>query len=130
MRALKSLLVLVSLLSTPIIMAQESTAADLLRKEASTPKMNMYVIEREIPNVGESTAQDLENVSKKSCSVLNGMGSNIKWVNSFVTGDKIYCVYLAENIELVKEHAKKGGFPANKISKVENVIDPSTANLN
>ena len=127
MKMLKSLLILVSLLTTPFIMAQESTAADLLRKEASTPKMNMYVIEREIPNVGQSTAQDLENVSKKSCSVLKDMGPDIKWVNSFVTGDKIYCVYLAENEDLIREHAKKGGFPANKISKVENVIDPSTA---
>ncbi|MFH4967012.1 DUF4242 domain-containing protein [Gaetbulibacter sp. M240] len=128
MKTIKSIVILVSLLTTPIIMAQESTAADLLRKEASTPKMNMYVIERDIPNVGASTTEDLTNISKKSCSVLDGMGSNIKWVNSFVTGDKIYCVYLAENIELVKEHATKGGFPANKISKVENVIDPSTAN--
>ena len=110
------------------MITQESTDADLLRKEASTPKMNMYVIERDIPNVGASTTEDLKNISKKSCSVLDDMGSNIKWVNSFVTGDKIYCVYLAENIELVKEHATKGGFPANKISKVENVIDPSTAN--
>lgn len=128
MKTIKTIVLLLSLLSTPIIMAQESTAADLLRKEASTEKMNMYVIERDIPEVGKSTAEDLKNVSKKSCNVLNGMGTNIKWVNSFVTGDKIYCIYLAENEELVKKHAEEGGFPANKISKVENVIDPSTAN--
>lgn len=109
-------------------MIQESTAADLLRKEASTEKMNMYVIERDIPEVGKSTAEDLKNVSKKSCSVLDQLGNSIKWINSFVTGDKIYCVYLAENEALVKQHAEKGGFPANRISKVENVIDPSTAN--
>ncbi|TNJ43872.1 DUF4242 domain-containing protein [Tamlana fucoidanivorans] len=89
--------------------------------------MQMYVIEREIPNAGQLTSEELIGVSKTSCSVLDDMGPAIKWVNSFVTDNKIYCVYLAADIELVREHAKKGGFPANTISKVANVIDPSTA---
>ena len=126
---LKSLKIITLELTQTILsmITEQSNVADLLRKEASTEKMNMYVIERDIPEVGKSTSDDLKNVSKKSCKVLEGMGTGIKWVNSFVTDDKIYCVYLAQSVELVRQHAEKGGFPANKISKVENVIDPSTA---
>ena len=89
--------------------------------------MPKYVIEREIPGAGDLTAEQLNGISQKSCSVLNELGPQIQWVQSFVTGDKIYCVYIAPNEEMVREHATRGGFPANKVSEVKNVIDPTTA---
>lgn len=89
--------------------------------------MPKYIIEREIPGVGNSTEEALHAVSQTSCSVLNELGPSVQWVQSFVTGDKIYCVYIAPNEELVREHAKRGGFPANVISEVRAVIDPTTA---
>jgi len=89
--------------------------------------MNKYVIEREIPGAGQLTAGDLKGISQKSCGVLNELGSQVQWVESYVTDDKIYCVYLAANEELVREHAKRGGFPANRISQVRTIIDPTTA---
>jgi len=89
--------------------------------------MPKYVIEREIPGAGDLTAEQLNGISQKSCSVLNELGPQIQWVQSFVTGDKVYCVYIAPNEEMVREHATRGGFPANKISEVKNVIDPTTA---
>jgi len=89
--------------------------------------MPRYVIEREIPEVGKSTSEQLKAISETSCDVLRKMGSEIQWVNSYVTGDKIYCVYIAPNEEMVREHAKLGGFPANSISKVAAIIDPTTA---
>ena len=88
---------------------------------------NMYVIEREIPNAGQLTAEELKTISQTSCSVLEKIGSEIQWLHSYVTDDKIYCVYLAPNEEMVREHAKLGGFPANSVSAVATVIDPSTA---
>lgn len=91
--------------------------------------MPKYVIEREIPGVGNLGQDDLKNISQKSCSVINEIGPGIEWIESFVTNDKIYCVYNAENIDLIKEHAQKGGFPANKIEEVRNVISPATAEL-
>jgi hypothetical protein len=89
--------------------------------------MPKFVIEREIPGAGDLTADQLKGISQTSCGVLNKMGPDIQWVESFVTGDKIYCVYIAPNEEMILEHANKGGFPANKISKVVNVINPVTA---
>lgn len=89
--------------------------------------MPKYVIEREIPGAGKLSTEELEGISQKSCSVLQEMGPQIQWVESFVTADKIYCVYIAPNEEQVKEHAKKGGFPANSISEVKSRIDPTTA---
>lgn len=89
--------------------------------------MPRYVIEREIPGAGKLTAAELQGISQKSCGVLQGMGPKIQWVESFVTDDKIYCVYIAPNEAAVREHAQKGGFPANKISQVRNVISPTTA---
>jgi hypothetical protein len=91
--------------------------------------MPKYVIEREIPGVGNLGKDDLRNISQKSCSVIKEIGSSIEWIESFVTNDKIYCVYNADNIDLVKEHAQKGGFPANKIEEVRNVISPATAEI-
>ncbi len=89
--------------------------------------MPKYVIEREISGAGKLSAQELQGISQKSCGVLNEMGPQIQWVQSYVTGDKIYCVYIAPNEEMVREHAQKGGFPANRISEVISVIDPTTA---
>ncbi len=89
--------------------------------------MPKYVIEREIPAAGKLSAPELQAISQKSCNVLNQMGSQIQWVQSYLTDDKLYCVYLAPNEEIVREHAKRGEFPANRISAVKAVIDPTTA---
>jgi len=89
--------------------------------------MPKYVIEREIPGAGKLSAAELHAVSQKSCGVLGRMGSQIQWIHSYVTDDKIYCVYLAPNEEQVREHARQGGFPANRISEVRAIIDPTTA---
>lgn len=89
--------------------------------------MPKYVIEREIPGAGKLTPDELRAISQKSCAVLRKMGPEIQWVESYVTGDKIYCVYIAPNTDAVREHAKQGGFPANRISEVTRMIDPTTA---
>lgn len=89
--------------------------------------MPKYVIEREIPGAGKLSAEDLKAISRKSCTVLNGLGPQIQWLHSYVTDDKIYCVYIAPNAEMVREHARQGGFPANRISEVKSLIDPTTA---
>lgn len=89
--------------------------------------MPKYVIEREIPNAGDLTADQLKSISQTSCNVLLNLGPQIQWLQSYVTGDKIYCVYIAPNKELIQEHAKQGGFPANVVSEVVTVIDPTTA---
>jgi hypothetical protein len=89
--------------------------------------MPKYLIEREIPNAGKLTAEQLKVISQTSCGVLNKMGPQIQWVQSYVTTDKIYCVYIAPNEDMIREHAKQGGFPANKISEVSTIIDPTTA---
>ena len=89
--------------------------------------MPKYVIEREIPGAGKLTAAELQGISAKSCGVLRNLGSAIQWVESYVTDDKIYCVYIAPNEKMVREHASQGGFPANKVSEVRTMIDPTTA---
>lgn len=89
--------------------------------------MPKYVIEREIPGAGNLTTDELQAISQKSCGVLNQLGPEIQWVQSYVTGNKIYCVYIAPNEEMVKEHASKGGFPANSVAEVKRIIDPTTA---
>jgi uncharacterized protein DUF4242 len=89
--------------------------------------MPKYVIEREIPDAGKMSREQLQAVSEKSCSVLSNLGPQIQWVESYVTDDKLYCVYVAPNEEIIREHARQGGFPANRISKVRAVIDPTTA---
>ncbi|WP_089832095.1 DUF4242 domain-containing protein [Chitinophaga filiformis] len=89
--------------------------------------MPKYVIERDIPGAGQLTAEQLKGVSQSSCDVLRNMGPEIQWVQSYVTGDKIYCVYIAPNEEMIREHARKGGFPANTINQVTAIIDPATA---
>ena len=89
--------------------------------------MPKYVIEREIPGAGALSAEQLQGISQKSCSVLGKLGPQIQWLHSYVTGDKIYCVYIAPNEALVREHATQGGFPANRVSEVKTIIDPTTA---
>jgi len=89
--------------------------------------MPKYVIEREIPNAGKLTQQELHAISQKSCGVLQKLGPQVQWLESFVTDDKIYCVYIAPNEEMIREHARQGGFPANRISAIRSVIGPTTA---
>jgi hypothetical protein len=89
--------------------------------------MPKYVIEREIPGAGQLTSDQLQGISQTSCGVLKNLGPQIQWVQSYVTDDKVYCVYIAPNAEMVREHAKQGGFPANRVSEVKGIIDPTTA---
>jgi hypothetical protein len=124
MKSFKSLLVssVFLLLAGSTLTAKEPTPATL------PPGQNMYVIEREIPGAGQFTAEKLKEISQTSCGVLKEMGpQKIQWLHSYVTGDKIYCVYVATSEEAVREHAKKGGFPANSVSKVTTIISPATA---
>ena len=89
--------------------------------------MPQYLIERNIPGAGKLTAAELQGISQKSCSVLNKMGPQIQWVHSYVTNDQVMCVYRAPNEEMIREHARQGGFPADKISEIKTTIDPTTA---
>lgn len=89
--------------------------------------MPKYVIEREIPGAGNMSADELGGASAKSCSVLNKLGNDIQWIHSYVTDDKIYCVYTAPSEDLIRQHAEQSGFPANKISEVKAIIDPTRA---
>jgi Protein of unknown function (DUF4242) len=107
-------------------MAQKATVTNNLITAKAT-EMKTYLIEREIPGAGKLTAEQLKAISQTSCAVLKEMGPQIQWIQSYVTGNKIYCIYKAENEELVREHAKKGGFPANAIIEVSSEISPATA---
>jgi hypothetical protein len=89
--------------------------------------MPKYVIERDIPNAGSLTQDQISAISQKSCSVLKNLGPQIQWLESYVTQDKIYCVYIAPNEAMVREHAQQGGFPANRVSEVKRIIDPTSA---
>ena len=89
--------------------------------------MPKYLIEREIPGAGKLSAGELKGIAQKSCAVLDKLGPKIQWVESYVTGDKIYCVYVAPNEQLIREHAQQGGFPANRISEIKTIFDPTTA---
>jgi hypothetical protein len=86
-----------------------------------------FLIEREIPGAGGLSAEELQSISQKSCGVLREMGPQIQWVESYVTGDKVYCVYIAPDEAAVREHATRGGFPANRVSEIRRMIDPTTA---
>jgi hypothetical protein len=96
----------------------------IAEEETTMPK---YVIEREIPAAGNLSSEQFQAIAQKSCDVLRQLGPEIQWVESYVTGDKIYCIYIAPNEDLVREHAQRGGFPANRVSEVNRVIDPTTA---
>jgi len=89
--------------------------------------MPKYLIEREIPGAGNLSAAELQGVAQTSCNVLKEMGPQIQWVESYVTGDKVYCVYISPNEDMIREHAKQGGFPANRISEIKTKIDPTTS---
>jgi cell division inhibitor SulA len=91
--------------------------------------MPKFVIEREIPGAGNLTAEQLQGISQKSCGVLQKLGPQIQWIESYVTDDKVYCVYIAPDEAMVREHAKQGGFPANRVSQVKHRIDPTTADV-
>lgn len=95
-----------------------------LSKGGNVPK---YIIERDLPGAGKLSAEELQSVSQKSCSVLSKLGPQIQWVESYVTDDKLYCVYIAPSEELIRQHAREGGFPANRISEIRRMIDPTTA---
>ena len=121
------------LLFTIMLFAGYASAAQTSTSNISTTKvtsMKTYLIERDIPGAGKLTPEQLKVISQKSCSVLKEMGPQIQWIQSYVTGDQIFCVYKAENEELIKEHAKKGGFPANKITEITTGISPATAEAN
>jgi hypothetical protein len=107
-------------------MAQNTNGTSISSTKNAT-EMKTYLIEREIPEAGKFTPEQLKGISQKSCSVLTEMGPKIQWLQSYVTGNKIYCIYKAENEELIREHAKKGGFPANTIVEISSVISPATA---
>lgn len=89
--------------------------------------MPKYLIRREIPGAGQLTSEQLRGISQTSCSVLNNLGPQIQWLQSYVTDDRIYCVYIAPNEEMVREHARQGGFPADSIDEIKTIIDPTTA---
>lgn len=89
--------------------------------------MPKYLIEREIPGAGSLSVAQLQEVAQTSCNVLKEMGPQIQWLESYVTGDKVYCVYISPNEDMIREHAKKGGFPANRISEIKSIIDPTTS---
>jgi len=121
-----ALLLVIILLTGMIAKAQTTTAKDSSSKSNSTT-MKTYLIERDIPNAGKLTPAQLKAISQKSCSVLQHMGPQIQWIQSYVTGNKIFCVYKAENEDLIREHAKEGGFPANVITEISTTISPATA---
>jgi hypothetical protein len=90
--------------------------------------MRKFVIERELPNAGKLSKEELQGISQKSCAILTNLGPSIQWVQSYVTDNKIYCIYIAPNEELIREHAKQGGFPVNNIAEISSIIDPTIAN--
>jgi hypothetical protein len=107
-------------------------ASICLKTDQTTEKgqgkdMPKYVIERDVPGIGNATDEQARAISQKSCSVLNKLGPSIQWLHSYVTADKIYCVYIAPNEKMVREHAQRGGFPVNCVAEVKSVIDPTTA---
>jgi hypothetical protein len=118
-----------ALVVTILFTALSSRAQTVLASNNTkkTNEMHTYVIERNIPGAGQFSPEKLKAISQTSCTVLTEMGPKIQWIHSYVTDDKIFCIYKAENIELIKEHAKRGGFPANAIYEVSTVISPATA---
>lgn len=122
-----SLIISMILFGSTILFSQDASTKTKHTETMKTTAMNTYVIEREIPNAGQLSAQDLQGISQKSCSVLKELGPEIEWVESYVTDNKIFCVYRAENEEILRTHAMKGGFPINKINLLSAKISPATA---
>lgn len=112
-----------------LVAALQAPAQNKNTKSTNLQKMELktYVIERDIPNAGKLTAADLKQIAIKSCNTLKGMSANIQWVHTYVTGNKFFCIYKAENEELVREHAKRGEFPITRIYEVANIFSPATA---
>nr|WP_299068165.1 DUF4242 domain-containing protein [uncultured Allomuricauda sp.] len=125
MKTIKLILIL-TVITTNYAVGQQEQNQEITK---NNDIMKTYVIERIIPGAGDLTTEQLKGISQTSCTVLKEMGPIITWQHSYVTGDKVYCVYKAENKELIEEHAKKGGFPANSISEVATMISPATAKL-
>ena len=121
-----NLTLILTLISINYALGQSNQNQELTK---SNNIMKTYVIERIIPGAGNLTPEQLKGISQTSCAVIKEMGTKIEWQHSYVTGDKVYCVYKAENKALIEEHAKKGGFPANSISEVGTIISPVTAEL-
>jgi len=119
-------LALAALLTLGVSAFAQDAAKPAPTAPAKKAVMHTYVIERNIPGAGNFSKAQLKEISQKSNGVLKGMGPDIKWVNSYVTGDKVYCIYRAKNEDLIREHAKLGGFPADRISMVDDVISPAT----
>ncbi len=119
----RCILLAIFLFAGYLSMGQKTTTQNA---KAAT-ELKTYLIEREIPGAGSLTAEQLKSVSQTSCTVLKEMGPQIQWIHSYVTGNKIFCIYKAENEELIREHARKGGFPANTITEISTTISPATA---
>jgi hypothetical protein len=126
MKTIKNSILGLALVLLTGVTAMAQTANNNSTTTDST-KMKTYLIERDIPDAGKFTPEQLKAISQKSCSVLKHMGPQIQWIQSYVTGDKIFCVYKAENEDLIREHAKEGGFPATVITEVSTIISPATA---
>lgn len=122
------LLPALALAALGVLSAARSVAADAPNvPDLTSPGQNLYVIERQMPGVGRLTPEELRAASQKSCAVLRDLGPQIKWQWSYVTGDKLYCVYAAPDEEIIREHAKQGGFPADAVNRVVTIISPETA---
>lgn len=125
----KHSVLLIALLVSGFSAIAQTTTSTNITTQKNEHVMKTYLIERDIPNAGKFTAEELKGISQKSCSVLTEMGPGIQWLQSYVTGDKIFCVYKAENEDLIREHGKKGGFPVTAITEISSVISPATARL-
>jgi hypothetical protein len=121
------LLLMILMLGSTVTYSQTASTKTKQATSMETKKMNTYVIERQIPNAGQFTAEELQGISQKSCSVLKELGPEIEWVESYVTTDKIFCIYRAQNEEILRTHAMKGGFPINSINLLSTKISPATA---
>jgi hypothetical protein len=130
MKSIINRMVIFTILMITGYVSSAQTTASNISSSPKTTSMKTYLIERDIPGAGKFTPEQLKSISQKSCGVLKEMGPQIEWIQSYVTGDKIFCVYKAQNEELIREHAKKGGFPANKITEVSTEISPATAEAN
>src|SRR5687767_9608378 len=120
------LIIALLLLTAYFAMAQKTASTNSKTKNETA--MKTYLIERDLPGAGKFTADELKGISQTSCGVLKEMGPKIQWIHSYVTGDKIYCVYKAQNEDLLREHGKKGGFPVTNITEISSTISPATAN--
>lgn len=127
LRHLRKLMIIMLLIAGNAVMAQNTKAKDPVKTKSET-NMKTYLIERDIPGASKLTAEQLKGISQASCTVLKEMGPQIEWLHSYVAGDKVFCVYKAENEALLKTHGEKGGFPITSIKEIATTISPATAN--